>query len=123
MVIGLGGVLLLILLFFLRVKMVKRRRARIKAAKRERRIREIARQQLEMDEDRRRRDWTYGGSYEQLAPRTSDLRKEAIEAELAKSDKSKRKDAKAEKKRAAAKEKALKEKEKAAEKTEEQTKE
>ena len=37
-------------------------------------------QQMEIDEDRRRRNWTYGGgSYDQFAPRTSDIRKEALE--------------------------------------------
>lgn len=79
-----GVILLLILLFILRVQAVKRRRKRLRAERRERRLRELALQQMEMDEDRRRRNWTVSTSYEKVAPRTGDLRKEAIEAEIRK---------------------------------------
>ena len=41
--------------------------------------RQMALEQMEIDEDRRRRNWTYGGGYEKLAPRTADIRKEALE--------------------------------------------
>lgn len=75
--IAIGVVLFLILLFFLRVWYVKAKRKRIKKARRERRLREIARQQMEIDEDRRRRDWTYTAYYDSMPPRTGDLRKEA----------------------------------------------
>ena len=72
-----GVLLALILLFLLRVRHVKRRRAKRREAMRRARIRELARQQLEMDEDRRRREWNSTG-YDPIAPRTTDLRREAM---------------------------------------------
>ena len=42
----------------MRILYVRKRREQIKAARRERRLREMARQQLAMEEDRRRRNWT-----------------------------------------------------------------
>ena len=76
-------ILLLLLLLGLRILYVKRRRKKLRQARRERRLQEIARQQFEMDEDRRRRNWTYNtSSYDREGLRTTDLRREALEAEL-----------------------------------------
>ena len=50
-------ILFLILLLIARILYVKKRRAQIRAARRERRIYELAMQQLEAEEDRRRRNW------------------------------------------------------------------
>ena len=72
-----GVILLLLLLFLLRVLHVKRRRVRRREAVRRQKIREIARMQLEIDEDRKRRKWDATG-YEAMPPRTTDIRKEAI---------------------------------------------
>ena len=52
-----GVILFLILLLIARILYVKKRRAQIRAARRERRIYELAMQQLEAEEDRRRRNW------------------------------------------------------------------
>jgi hypothetical protein len=117
-----GIILFLILLLILRILYVRKRRDKIKAAKRERRLREMARQQLAMEEDRRRRNWTdrTGVPGEQLGPRTADLRemarretrREEVIAEAARTGASPktivRKNAKMEKKREAAREKAKK---------------
>ncbi|MBR3146678.1 MAG: D-alanyl-D-alanine carboxypeptidase, partial [Eubacterium sp.] len=73
-----GVVLFLLLVFLLRVGHVKRRRAKRREAIRRQKIREIARKQLEIDEDRKRREWDATG-YEAMPPRTTDIRKEAID--------------------------------------------
>ena len=75
-----GAVLFLLLMFLLRVWHVRRRRAKRREAIRRARIRELAMRQLEIDEDRRRREWDATG-YEDMPPRTTDIRKEAIEEE------------------------------------------
>ena len=80
----LAVILFLILLFLLRVWQVKRRRAKRKAEKHKTLVRQMAIEQMEIDEDRKRRNWTYGGGYEKMDPRTSDIRKEVLESELAK---------------------------------------
>ena len=72
-----GTLLVLLLVFLLRVGHVKRRRAKRREAIRRARIRELARKQLEIDEDRKRREWDATG-YEAMPPRTTDIRKEAI---------------------------------------------
>ena len=84
----LGVVLGLLLIFLLRVGHVKRRRARRREALRRARIRELARMQMEMDADRIRRDWNSTG-YDPIAPRTTDLRREAVNEAL-KEEKGKR---------------------------------
>ena len=72
-----GIVLFLILLLILRIIYVRRRRDKMRAARRERKLREIAEQQLAMEEDRRARNWTdRSGSNTQIAPRTRDLREQ-----------------------------------------------
>ena len=79
----LGSLLALIILLALRILYVKRKRKKMRELRRRLRIREMAMQQMEIDEDRRRRNWTYGGgSYDQFAPRTADIRKEALEQAL-----------------------------------------
>lgn len=65
----------LILLLLLRIWHVKRRRAKIREARRRARIRELALRQMEMDADRKRRDWNSTG-YDPIAPRATDLRRE-----------------------------------------------
>ena len=75
-----GVFLLLILLFFLRVLYVKKRKVRMRAAIREQRIREIAMLQLEAEEDRRRRNWdnrTAPVIDDKTALRIGDLREQA----------------------------------------------
>lgn len=72
-----GVILLLLLVFLLRVRHVKRRRIKRREAVRRQKIRELARMQLEIDEDRKRREWDATG-YEAMPPRTTDIRKEAI---------------------------------------------
>ena len=79
-----GSVLALLLLFLLRVGYVRLRRAKRREAIRRHRIRELAIKQLEIDEDRKRRDWNATG-YEEMPPRTTDIRKEAINEEAKKS--------------------------------------
>ena len=69
--------LFMLLVFLLRVGHVRRRRAKRREAIRRARIRELARKQLEIDEDRRRREWDASG-YEEMPPRTTDIRKEAV---------------------------------------------
>ena len=54
--IGIG--LFMILLLILRILYARKRREKIRLARRERKIREMARQQLAMEEDRRNRNWT-----------------------------------------------------------------
>ena len=78
----LGVVLALILLVALRILYVRRKRRKMRELKRRLQIREMAIQQMEIDEDRKRRNWTYGGSYDKFAPRTADIRKEALEQAL-----------------------------------------
>jgi hypothetical protein len=75
-----GAVLFLLLVFLLRVLHVRRRRAKRREAIRRAKIRELARRQLEIDEDRKRREWDATG-YEDMPPRTTDIRKEAISEE------------------------------------------
>ena len=64
--------------------------------------------QMAVDEDRRRRNWTYDpDNYDQLAPRTTDLRREAVEAAIeeerrAADKKGRRKEERIARKRAAA---------------------
>ena len=65
----------LILLLLLRIWHVKRRRAKIREARRRARIRELALRQMEMDADRKRREWNSTG-YDPIAPRATDLRRE-----------------------------------------------
>ena len=71
----LGTILFLLLVFLLRVVHVKRRRAKRREALRRQKIRELARMQLEIDEDRKRREWDATG-YDAMPPRTTDIRKE-----------------------------------------------
>ena len=78
-VLGVLGALLLV--FLLRVGHVKRRRARRREAMRRAKIRELARRQMEMDEDRIRRNWNSTG-YDPIAPRTTDLRRDAVSEAL-----------------------------------------
>ena len=73
----LGVILFLLLVFLLRVWHVKRRRARRREALRRAKIRELAMKQYEIDEDRKRREWNATG-YEEMPPRTTDIRKEAV---------------------------------------------
>ena len=75
-----GVLLFLLLVFLLRVWHVKRRRAKRREALRRAKIRELARMQLEIDEDRKRREWDATG-YEEMPPRTTDIRREAIKEE------------------------------------------
>ena len=77
----LSVILVLLLLFLLRVGHVKRRRARRREAMRRAKIRELARMQMEMDADRVRREWNSTG-YDPIAPRTTDLRREAMTQEI-----------------------------------------
>ena len=72
-----GIFILIILAFIVRVISVKRRRAKRAEAMRQAKIREIARRQLEVDEDRRRRNWT-GYGYDAVGPRTTDIRRESL---------------------------------------------
>ena len=76
----LGILIVLLIAFFARVVHVKRRREKRREAIRRAKIREMARRQLEIDEDRRRREWTASG-YEDLPPRTTDIRRDSIETE------------------------------------------
>ena len=74
---------MLLLLGKLRIRQINKKRAKKHEAMRQRRIRELAREQLVVDEDRRNRNWTFdSGNYDKLPPRTSDIRKEAIDAAL-----------------------------------------
>lgn len=73
-----GVILGTLLLFVIRVAHVKRRREKRREAMRRQKIRELARMQMEIDEDRRRREWS-GRGYEPMPPRTSDIRRESIE--------------------------------------------
>ena len=75
-----GIFLFLILLLVLRIIYVKRRKAQIRAARRARRIQELAMMQLEAEEDRRRRYWENRTSpvyADKKNLRTGDLREEA----------------------------------------------
>ena len=81
-----GVVLLLLLAFLLRVRHVKRRRAKRREAIRRQKIRELARMQLEIDEDRKRRNWS-GTGYDAMPPRTTDIRRDAIEEKADRSSK------------------------------------
>lgn len=74
---------LLVLLFIIRVIYVKRRRVKRKAAMRRQKIRELARMQMEMDEDRRRRDWP-GGGYGPAGPGAADYRGKAAGSDMKK---------------------------------------
>ena len=76
----LGVLLFLLLVFLLRVGYVKRRRSKRREAIRRQKIRELARMQLEIDEDRKRREWNATG-YEAMPPRTTDIRKKVINEE------------------------------------------
>lgn len=79
----LGVILVLAILLAIRILYVRRKRRKMRELRHRLRIRELAMQQMEIDEDRRRRNWTYGGgSYDQFAPRTADIRKEALEQAL-----------------------------------------
>lgn len=77
----LGLFLVLLLIFIARVIHVKRRRERRRAAMRRAKIREMARRQLEIDEDRRKREWSGSGGYAPMPPRTTDIRRDSIEKE------------------------------------------
>ena len=74
----LGVLLALILLFFARVRHVKRRREKRREAMRRQKIRELARKQLEIDEDRRKREWNGNGGYEPMPPRATDIRRKDL---------------------------------------------
>ena len=78
----LGVILGLILLLLARIIYVKRKREKMKALRYRLKLREMALEQMAIDEDRRRRNWTYGGGYDKVAPRTSDIRKETLENAL-----------------------------------------
>ena len=117
--------LFLILLLILRILYARKRREKMRQARRQRKLAEIARQQMLIEQDRKNRNWTdRTGSDEQIGPRTGDLRemarretlREELIAEAAKTGVSPktivRKKAKTEKKREAAKEKAEKAKNK-----------
>ena len=69
-----GVLLILLILFIARVQYVKRRRERRREAIRRQKIRELARKQLEIDEDRRKREWD-GKGYGPMPPRATDIRK------------------------------------------------
>ena len=87
----LGALLIIMLAFLLRVGHVKRRRTKRREAMRRQKIREIAMMQLEIDEDRRRREWNATG-YDAMPPRTTDIRREALnEAENTKGNNSRHK--------------------------------
>ena len=132
-----GVILFLILMLIARILYVKKRKAQIKAARRERRLRELAMMQLEAEEDRRRRNWdnrTAPVIDDKTALRIGDLREEARKetlreemiAEAAKTGVSAKtlmkKAAKAEKKKTAVREKSKdKPQEKAQEKTQKNT--
>ncbi len=73
----LGVMLFLLLVLLIRAGHVKRRRAKIREVMRREKIRELAMMQLEIDEDRKRREWDATG-YESMPPRTTDIRREAI---------------------------------------------
>lgn len=116
-----GVVLFLLLLLIARILYVRKRKEKIRQARRERKLRQIAEQQLAMEEDRRARNWTdRSGSNTQIALRARDLReqtrrdvrREELIAEAAKTGTSPKtimkKAAKTEKKREAAREKAKK---------------
>ena len=77
----LGVLLVLILAFVIRVIHVKKRREKRREAIRRQKIRALARKQLEIDEDRKRRNWT-GVGYADMPPRTSDIRKTSVEQAL-----------------------------------------
>lgn len=78
-----AAALMLLLLLRLRVRQINKKKAKLHELKRQQRIRELARRQLVVDEDRRKRNWTFDtGNYDKLPPRTSDIRKEAIDAAL-----------------------------------------
>lgn len=90
--IAIGAVIVLILLILLRKLYLRRRRRKRFEAQRAAKLRELALMQMQVDEDRKRRDWDLTGRYdEQLGPRTSDLREEArrtLAAEASKDTKS-----------------------------------
>ena len=73
--IAIGVIVLIVIAFILRVENVKRQRIRRREAMRRQKIRELARKQLEIDEDRRMRNWS-GNGYSEMPPRTTDLRRE-----------------------------------------------
>lgn len=85
-----GALLFLLIVFLLRVRHVKRRREKRREAMRRAKIRELARMQLAIDEDRKRRDWDATG-YEEMPPRTTDIRKEALNEEAKQGRKQRRK--------------------------------
>lgn len=83
--VAIAVLLTMILAFFIRVQTVKHQRRKRREAMRKAKIREIAMQQLEIEEDRKRRNWDgrgYDYRYETPMPRTSDLRKTSIERGL-----------------------------------------
>jgi hypothetical protein len=71
-------IIALLAAFLLRVRSVKRRRAKHREAMRRKKIRELALKQMQIDEDRRKRNWS-GQGYSPMPPRTSDIRKESAE--------------------------------------------
>ena len=52
-------ILFIIIVLFVRARNIKRRKKRMRARKHKEKIREIAKKRLEIEEDRRRRNWTY----------------------------------------------------------------
>ena len=75
------AVLGLLILFFIRVTTVRKQRARRREAIRRQKIRAMARKQLEIDEDRQRRNWSATG-YDDMQLRTTDIRREQMEKEI-----------------------------------------
>ena len=81
------AVLGLIILFLIRVTTVRRQREKRREAIRKQKIRTMARKQLELEEDRKRRNWTQTGytgytGFEEMPPRTTDIRREQMEKEI-----------------------------------------
>lgn len=75
----LGILLILFLVFTIRVIHVKRRRRKRREAVRRAKIREMARRQMAIDADRRKREWSGNGGYDPMPPRTTDIRRESTE--------------------------------------------
>ncbi len=76
--IAIGVLLIFAVLLRLRALAARRKRRKIKELRRKQKLRQLALEQMQMDEDREARNWTYSTSYEKLPPRTIDIRKESI---------------------------------------------
>ena len=79
----LASLVALAILLALRILYVKHKRKKMRELRRRLQIREMAMRQMEIDEDRKRRNWTYGGNYEaeDFGPRTADIRNETLGGE------------------------------------------